>query len=274
MNRPLILVTNDDGIDSPGLAAAVEALDPLGDVLIVAPYRQQSGMGRSLPLDADHDGRISQKVVVRNGRSWPGYAAYASPAQAVQHGVLELADRRPALVVSGINFGENIGTGVTISGTVGAALEASAYGIPALAVSLQTDPSLHVHYNDTADFSAAMHFTQYFARQWLNTTPIPDVDALKIEVPGNATPETEWRIARLERQTYYAPVPAQRQRLEDEAPMGYRSVYDRSLGEPDTDAAGLHDGFVVVTPLSLDMTSRVDWDFLRRVLDSRGRKPE
>jgi len=272
MNSPLILVTNDDGIDSPGLAAAAEALSALGDLLIVAPYRQQSGMGRSLPQDGDHDGRLSNKMVVRNGKSWQGYAAYASPAQAVQHGVMELADRRPSLVVSGINFGENIGTAVTISGTVGAALEASAFGIPAMAVSLQTDPSLHVHYNDSVDFSAAMHFTQYFARQWLNTTPIPDVDALKIEIPKNATPQTEWRITRLERQTYYEPVAGKRQRLEDTSPVGYRMAYERGKVDSDTDAAGLHDGLVAVTPLSLDMTSRVDWNFLKRVLESRNRE--
>jgi 5'/3'-nucleotidase len=271
MNNPLILVTNDDGIDSPGLAAAAEALSALGDLLIVAPYRQQSGMGRSLPHDGDHDGRLSPKMVIRNGKSWQGYAAYASPGQAVQHGVLELADRRPSLVVSGINFGENVGTGVTISGTIGAALEASALGIPAMAVSLQTDPSLHVHYNDSVDFSAAMHFTQYFARQWLNTTPIPDVDALKIEVPEDATAQTEWRITRLERQTYYEPVRGERQRLEDAAPIGYRLVYERGAVESDTDAAGLHDGFVAVTPLSLDMTSRVDWKFLKRMLESKDR---
>ncbi len=270
MKRPLIIVTNDDGIDSPGLAAAAEALDPLGDLLIVAPYRQQSGMGRSMPHDTDHDGRLSQKMVTSNGQSWQGYAAYASPAQTVQYGILELADRRPALAVSGINFGENVGTGLTISGTVGAALEAAASGIPAIAVSLQTDPSLHVHYSDSVDFGAAKHFTRYFAQQWLNAPPIPDVDALKIEIPETATPRTEWRIARVERQTYYVPTSRRRDRLEDEAPLDYRKVYQRDLSEPDTDAAVLHDGFVVVTPLSLDLTSRVNWDFLRRVLDSNG----
>lgn len=267
VTRPLILLTNDDGIDSPGLAAAAEALDPLGDLLIVAPYRQQSGMGRSMPQDGEHDGRLTERMITGDCCTWQGYAAYASPAQAVQHGILELAERRPALAVSGINFGENVGTGVTISGTVGAALEAAAHGIPSIAVSIQTDPSLHVHYDNSVDFTAAIQVTRLFALRWLASTPIPDVDVLKIEIPEKATPTTPWRIARLERQAYYAPVPPIRKHLDEKALFGYEKVYRRSQASPDTDAAVLADGFIAVTPLSLDLTSRVDADFLRRMLD-------
>jgi 5'/3'-nucleotidase len=269
LNRPLIVISNDDGIDSPGLAACAEALDPLGDLLIVAPFRQESGMGRSLPGDPNHNGRLSEKPVVWNGKSWQGYAAYASPAQAVQHAILELADRKPSLVVSGVNYGENVGTGVSISGTVGAALEGSALGVPAMAVSLQTDPSLHINYNNSVDFSAAIYFTRFFAQQWLNSTPIPDVDVLKIEIPETATAASEWRITRLDRQTYYIPVPGGRKQLEDESPFGYKRVYDRTKSQADTDAAALHDQFVSVTPLSLDMTSRVDWSLLKRMIDAK-----
>jgi 5'-nucleotidase len=266
VERPLILISNDDGIESPGLAAAVEALDPLGELLIIAPYRQQSGMGRSMPGGSENDGRLYETAVRRGERSWPGYAAYASPAQSVQHGIQEVAKRRPSLVVSGINFGENVGTGVTISGTVGAALEGAAYGIPAMAVSLQTDASLHFHYNDTPDFSAAVYFTRFFAERWLNAEPLPDVDVLKIEVPDKATPATEWRIGRVERQLYYASKTSGRARWTDEGPLIYHKVYQRELSMGDTDASLVHDGFVAVTPLSLDLTSRIEWNVLRRTL--------
>ena len=131
--RPLILFTNDDGIQSPGLWAAVEALDPLGDLLVVAPREQQSGTGRSLPVTSE--GRIYKQARRINGHELTVYAVDGTPAQAVQHGILELAPRLPSLVVSGINYGENTGNGVTISGTVGAGLEAASLGIPALAVS-------------------------------------------------------------------------------------------------------------------------------------------
>jgi 5'-nucleotidase len=158
---------------------------------------------------------------------------------------------------------------VTISGTVGAAMEGAAFGVPAMAVSLEVDASLHVHYDDSVDFSAAMYFTHHFAEKWIMSTPLPDVDLLKLEIPGAATPDTPWRIARLERQTYYASSAPKRQRLQDEGPFGYQKVYRRELSEGETDASLLHDGVVAVTPLTLDMTSRVDRGLLERMLDGK-----
>ena len=123
-NKPQILLTNDDGIQSPGLWAAAEALSELGYVNVIAPREQQSGAGRSLPVSTD--GIIDiQKMQVKD-QPWTVYAVGGTPAQAVQHGVLEILPRRPDLAVSGINYGQNVGSGVTISGTVGAALEAAA----------------------------------------------------------------------------------------------------------------------------------------------------
>lgn len=262
---PLILITNDDGIDSPGLAAAAAALDPLGDLLIVAPRTQQSGAGRSLPLH--HDGRLFEAVVQTGGNTWAGYSAHASPAQAVQHALLELADRKPALAVSGINYGENLTVSVTISGTVGAALEAAAHGVPALAVSLQVDPSLHIHYNDSVDFSAAMHFTRLFAERWIRAEPILDVDVLKIDIPASATKDTSWKITRLERRPYYIPVAPIRKQLGDEGRIGYRMA-EGNPTDGDTDVAALVGGAVSVTPLSLDMTSRIDATELHKILEN------
>ena len=129
-NRPLILVTNDDGIHSPGLYAAAQAAAKIGDVLIAAPHTQQTGMGRSFPRCPD-DGIIEEIDVQERMREefWyeemydgeiRAYAVHGSPARAVAHGVLELADRKPDLCVSGINYGENLGTCLTCSGTMGA----------------------------------------------------------------------------------------------------------------------------------------------------------
>src|SRR5690606_34807232 len=111
--RPLILFTNDDGIDSPGLWTVVEAFSSLGEILVCAPREQQSGTGRSLPTTSR--GSIHPQQVPVNGRDFTVYAVDGTPAQSVQHAVLELADRWPSLVVSGINYGENTGNGVTIS---------------------------------------------------------------------------------------------------------------------------------------------------------------
>ena len=138
MSQPQILLTNDDGILSPGLWAAAEALSALGYVNVVAPREQWSGAGRSLPNTSD--GIITPQIVTVNNQDWTVYSVGGTPAQSVLHAVYEILPEKPRLVVSGINYGENIGLGVTISGTVGAALEGAALGIPALAISLETTP--------------------------------------------------------------------------------------------------------------------------------------
>jgi len=132
---PLILLTNDDGVHSPGLRAVAEAAAGLGEIVIVAPREQATGASRSVP--ASSDGRIDLIQLPVNGSQHPAYALGGTPAQAVLHAVLEILPRRPDLVISGINYGENVGTGITHSGTVGAAIEAAALNIPAQAVAMQ-----------------------------------------------------------------------------------------------------------------------------------------
>ncbi len=144
--KPQILLTNDDGILSPGLWAAAASLSRLGFVTVTAPRDQASGMGRSLPNTSD--GIIEEKRVQVNGQEWTVYSVGGSPAQTVLYGVLDVMKRTPDLVVSGINYGENVASGVTISGTVGAALEGSALGIPSLAVSLEADEKYHLSYSE------------------------------------------------------------------------------------------------------------------------------
>lgn len=255
-DRPLILVTCDDGIASPGLRAAVGAVLELGDVIVSAPHEQQTGTGRSLP--AGNDGAIYPVDYCVNGRRVPAYTIHGSPAQAVLYALVELVPRRPALCVSGINFGENVGSGVTVSGTVGAALEAADEGVPALAVSLETDKKYHYEHSDEVDFTAAAHFTTRFAAQLLARRMPPDVDVLKVEVPCTATPETPWRVTRLSRQRYYRALPSGRRSLAEKRRLDYEMTIDYATLEPDSDVrAVLVDRVVAVTPLSLDLTSRV-----------------
>ncbi len=255
MEQPLVLVTNDDGINSQGLWAAVEALLPLGQVLVVAPDRQWSGGGRSMPPDVT--GRITTASRNVRGRWVVAYAVDASPALTVDHGVLELASRRPALVVSGINFGANLGIEVTISGTVGAALEGGAFGVPSLAVSLDMDPAFHLSGDAGADYTAAIAFTQLFARHLLDNGTLWDVDALNVNVPADATPSTAWRTTRLSRRRYYCPVAPDR--AHGKGRPGYKVIEDPQFAEPDSDIRALMvDHVVTATPLTLDLTSRRD----------------
>jgi 5'-nucleotidase len=266
IERPLILFTNDDGIDSPGLWACAEAFADLGDILIVAPREQQSGTGRSMPITSE--GRIYPRELPQNGYPYKAFAVDGTPAQAVQHGVLELADRLPSLVVSGINYGENAGNGVTISGTVGAALEAASLDIPALAMSLQTPKDLHLSYSSDVKFGASAHFARQFG-EWLikHRTRPDDVDVLKVDVPWDATIETPWRVTRISRRRVYWPTRPERIALSDIGRIGYHFDTDPSKAEPDSDVyALLIDKVVSVTPMSLDMTSRTDMFRLRQLL--------
>jgi 5'-nucleotidase len=264
--RPLVLFTNDDGIASPGLWAAVDAFAEIADVLVCAPREQQSGMGRSLPVTSE--GRIHAETRHIRGVETTVYAVDGTPAQAVQHGVLELAPRPVSLVVSGINYGENTGNGVTISGTVGAALEAASLGIPAVAASQVTRHDLHLSYSREVDFGGAAHYTRVFG-EWLMSSRRPDdVDVLKLDVPLDATTATPWKVTRLSRRRVYWPTRPERVALNEIGRLGYRFDYDPSKAEPDSDVyCVLHEKLVSVTPISLDMTSRTDLFRLRQMLD-------
>ncbi len=265
--KPLVLFTNDDGIASPGLWAAARAFADLAEVLIVAPHQQQSGMGRSLPVTSE--GRIYEEKREFIGRELIYYSVDGTPAQAVQHGVLELAPRLPDLVVSGINYGDNTGNGTTISGTIGAALEAASLGIPAIAMSQQTPTDLHMTYADV-DFSAAAFFARQFG-EWMLTHRRPDdVDALKIDVPQGATPETPWRVTRVSRRRVYWPTRPERVALNDVGKLGYAFHTDPKDAEPDSDVYALMaDHVVSVTPISLDMSSRTDLFRLYQMLSGQ-----
>lgn len=262
VQRPLVLFTNDDGIDSPGLWASAGAFADIADILIVAPAEQQSGTARSLPITSR--GNIIERTLTVAGREITAYAVNGTPAQAVQHGVYEIAPRWPALVVSGINYGENVGNGVTISGTVGASLEAACLGIPALAASLQVPKDLHLTYSRDVDFSAAAHFVRMFGGWLLNGNKRPaDVDVLKLEVPAHATPDTPWKVTRVSRKRLFWPVRPPRRDLTLDGAVGYAQNLDPSTAEPDSDIyTVLHEGLVSISPISFDLTSRVDRDSL------------
>jgi 5'-nucleotidase len=256
-SKPHILLTNDDGIRSPGLWAAAAALSRLGFVTVTAPRDQASGMGRSLPSTSD--GIIREERVQVNGQEWSAYSVGGSPAQAVLHAILEIMPEKPDLVVSGINYGENVGLGVTVSGTVGAALEGASLGYPALAVSLETHTDYHLSYSEEMDFTAAAYFTEYFARILLEKRSFPEVDVLKVDVPMTATTETNWEVTRLARQRYYEPTKPKRASWDVPATVGYREAGELNHTAQDTDVYVLRaKRLVSVTPISLDMTARVD----------------
>jgi len=257
-SKPQILLTNDDGILSPGLWAAASALSKLGFVTVTAPREQASGAGRSLPSTSD--GIIQEQRVQVNGQEWSVFSVGGTPAQTVLHGVYEVMKERPDLVVSGINYGENVATGITISGTVGAALEGASLGIPSMAVSLEADPRYHLTYSEDMSFFVAAEFTLRIARLLLEKKLPADVDVLKVDVPSDATIDTPWQLTRVSRQRYYEPIAPVRESWSERAMINYREAAEFDHEAEDTDVYVLRKKRIVsVSPLSLDLTSRVNF---------------
>lgn len=269
--KPQILLTNDDGIRSPGLWAAAEALSQVGFVTVAAPREQASGSGRSMPVSSD--GAIHQEHVEVGGQRWQVFAVGGSPAQAVQHGIMELMDGTPDLVVAGVNYGENLTTSITISGTVGAAMEGASFGVPALAVSLEVDREHHLTYSEVVDFEVAAHFCRRFAQVLLADGLIKGVELLKVDVPSSASPETPWKATFLERARYYLPRGPEREHLDEPGSMDYDIVGDTVEFMPGSDAHALRvERVVSVTPLTLDLTARVSLEDLESGLRRMGSK--
>jgi len=265
MKKPQILLTNDDGIRSPGLWAAARALASLGYVTVAAPREQSSGTGRSLPSTSS--GIIHKENLEINGQEWIVYAVDGTPAQAVLHAVLEIMPEKPDLIVSGINYGENVGMGITISGTVGAVMEGASLGYPSLAVSLQADQQYHLSYSEEMDFSSAAYFTAHFADILLQHKMPDDIHLLNVNVPSAATSKTEWQITRLARQRYYEPTPPDRSSWSEPGTVSYVEAAILDGEAEDSDVYVLRKKHMVsVTPVSLDMTSRVELGKLEKQL--------
>mgnify|MGYP000918770726 CR=1 FL=1 len=252
-----ILLTNDDGIQSPGIWAAAEALAEIGQVWVIAPREQSTSAGRSHPYASD--GIVNSVTKAINGREVQGYAVGASPAQVVHYAVREIMPHKPDLVVSGINYGCNTGFDITRSGTIGAALEGANYGIRSLAVSVETTAEMAYSHSDTVDFGVSAVFTARFAQMLLSASFEEDVHVLKVEVPIDATPETPWEIARLSRRSLYLPDIPNREDWSQPHKFAWHMETDLSVFPEGSDT---HTVFVkrhvAVTPLSLDLTSRVD----------------
>lgn len=256
--KKLIVVTNDDGVKSPGLLAAVGALRRLGEIIVVAPKVQQSSSGRAF-FWKDHGVRKSQ-ILVEN-QAIDTYAVDASPAVAVRYAIELIAKRTPSLVVSGINYGENLGNGLTISGTVGATLEASAQGVPALAMSLETKKEFHASHGTSIDFRAAAYFTRMFARRMLLDDLPANARLLNVNVPSSADKSTPWRVTRASRQSYFQSL------IQDGHFVGYDISVNLKTLERDSDIQGMYvDRIVSVTPLTFDLTAPVDLGRLRKLL--------
>lgn len=253
-----ILCTNDDGVLSPGLTAAVDAARNFGRVWVTAPSSQKTGAGRSLV--GDRTAPLSITEIDVGDQKIPAFHLEGTPALVVRHAFSTvLRERKIDLAISGINYGENIGYDISTSGTVGAALECAARGVPAIAVSMQTEITGHRTYAPI-DWNAAKFFLSLFIRRFIEKRGFPGFDLLKIDVPLGADRQTDWKVCRLHRSPYYL---TRMGRQSDDAVVADATLYtDESRYAEGTDAHVLvKDRKVAVTPLILDWTAPHTGDF-------------
>lgn len=252
----MILLTNDDGIYSQGLRSAYSALSELDEVVVVAPITQMSGVGRSISImrpvrlfEIEIDG---MKV----------YAIDGTPTDAVIIGIYEIIKEIPDLTVCGINLGENLSTeAVTTSGTVCAALESATHGSKAIAISMEMHELQKFELSCDFDFENAKKVLKWISRKVLDKGLPESVDVLNVNVPRNFN--GKMAITRLAKKMYQTRV---EKRLD---PRGREYYWIHGIeienAEPGTDIHALRNGFVSITPISLNATS--DCEALRCWVD-------
>ena len=237
-----ILLTNDDGIESPALALLRRSLDALGDVLTIAPAHDRSAVARGITVH-----RPIRLDRVRFGDDFDGVALDGTPVDCVRVAMLGVLGPLPDLIVSGINAGSNMGNDVTYSGTVGAALEGALMGLPGVAISIESEAPQHL---------GSMEALLTALVERLMLAPLPPGVALNVNLPD---------------------VPAKQLRGVKVTSLGGSSCYDRLVLHSDdgvqgefgivcerapiepwavTDFEALADGYVSLTPLRFDLTSR------------------
>ena len=235
-----ILLTNDDGVGSPLLAALATRLDSLGDVDVIAPATDMTGVSRALSLS----GPIAvDEIQLPDGRD--AFAVGGTPADCVRFASLGLAGEPPDVVVSGPNRGLNLGDDVAYSGTVAAALEGAMLGFPAVALSQAGDAERGF------DATELGHITARLV-PLLASGALPPGVVINVNAPAGAV--TGVRVARLGRRRYR---PQLRPAGEAEGGRRHYRLYGsgplRLEGEPGTDIAAVADGCISLTPLRFDL---------------------
>ena len=244
MSAPLILVTNDDGITAPGIRTLIHAMNQLGDVVVVAPDSPQSGMGHAITL---HESLRLKPMSIDAGPQTE-YACSGTPVDCVKLAVHEvLKDRKPDLIVSGVNHGSNASVNVIYSGTMSAAVEGAMQGIPSIGFSL-------LDYRWDASFEACMPFVEQIAREALNGG-VPAGTCLNVNFPKpDWAPYAGIKVCRQAQAKWVEEF----DKREDPRGKTYYWLTGTFVNEDhgqDTDEWALANGYVSVVPVSYDLTS-------------------
>ena len=239
--RPLILVTNDDGITAPGIRTLIAVMNEIGDVVVVAPDRPQSGMGHAVTIN---ETLYCNQITVDEGPQTE-YKSSGTPADCVKLAVSEILDRRPDLCVSGINHGSNSSINVIYSGTMSAAVEAGVEGIPAIGFSL-------LDYSWNANFEVLKPFIKQVVLNVLENG-LPDGVVLNVNFPKSET----FKGIKICRQARANWVEEFDKRINPQGRVYYwltGEFVNMDKGE-DTDEWALANNYISVVPVQFDLTA-------------------
>jgi len=242
MNKPLILVTNDDGIGAKGIEALVESMQKFGTVVVVAPSHPQSGMGHAITVNQPI--RMNRSKVFAN---IDAYAVSGTPVDCVKMGIYEVLKRKPDLLVSGINHGANFSTNVLYSGTMSAAVEGAIENVPAIGFSL-------CDFSTQADFKPAQTIVEHVTELALRND-FPNHVCLNVNIPK--LPSNQIKGIQFCRQASAFWDDRFEKRID---PFGH--TYYWLMGDfreitpqQDTDLHYIEQGYATIVPTQFDMTA-------------------
>ena len=241
--KPLILVTNDDGIAAPGIRTLISIMNEIGDVVVVAPDNPQSGMGHAITVNTT---LRCNPITVDEGPQLE-YSCSGTPADCVKMAANEILNRKPDLCVSGINHGSNASLNVIYSGTMSAAVEAGIEGIPAIGFSL-------LDYNWDANFEASKEFVRKITLSVLKNK-LPEGVVLNVNIPD--LKKDEIKGIRVCRQAHGNWIEDFDKRVSPQGEDYYwltGKFVNLDQGE-DTDLWALENGYVSVVPVQFDLTA-------------------
>jgi 5'-nucleotidase len=251
MKKLFVLISNDDGITAQGIFALVNEIKKIADVVVVAPDSQKSAISHAITVNIP----LRAEPVEMNGQLF-GYAVNGTPADCVKLAVRNLLDRKPDIVISGINHGPNASLNAIYSGTVAAAAEATLLGIPSFAISLAT-------YKSNPDYSFAAKFAGEFVPVFVEND-LPAGTMLNINVPAVKEEEIKGvKITKLNNSTWDD---IYEERKDPQHKSYYWLTGKYVLGRQDNtyDDYALHNNFISITPLHYDLT---DHDFYSKILN-------
>ena len=250
MKRPLILVTNDDGINAPGIRTLISVIKDIGDVIVVAPDSPQSGMGHAITINSTLH---SSKITPKNSETIE-YSCSGTPADCVKLAINELMHRKPDLCVSGVNHGSNSSINVIYSGTMSAAIEASIEGVPAIGFSL-------LDYKWDAEFS---HIKKYIKKITLKALEegLPKGITLNVNFPKLNHDMIKGIKVCKQAETYWIEKFDKRVNPQGKEYYWLTGEFINKDQSEDSDEYALSNGYISIVPVKHDLT---DYESINKI---------